>query len=151
MTPETGIRIGRGKQYKHSRFTGGKALVKALVLLLVAGCSISTQTGLRRTNQVGAALMATAIACDWGQTHYAAATGWNNGEWFEENPVLGARPSTGRVHAYMTLLLLGSVLVGRALPDWLEPAFYGAMTALEVKAIINNYQWGVPGLCGRGF
>lgn len=123
--------------------------MKTLVLVLLLAATGCHSRALRYANYAGAAVMAGSIACDWGQTNYAATYGWNNLTLAEENPVLGESPSVGQVNAYMALVTVGLVVGARLLPEWLQPAVYVPVIVNQTTIIAGNHAHGLP-LCGVG-
>lgn len=119
------------------------------ILLALSGCGgtfgRSEPTGLKHANRIALGLAAAALACDWGQTHSAAAGGWRGT--YEGNPIMGPSPSAAEVGLYMAGVGAAFVVVWQLLPPRLRPALAGGMLAVEAHTVVGNLET-TPGLCG---
>ncbi len=111
------------------------------VLIAITACSGSLQ----HVNRIALFTAEATIACDLGQTESAASSGWHNR--YERNPIMGDKPSSGEVAAYMTGAALATALVWYVAPSWLRPFVAGSVAALEVRTIAVNVPT-TAGLCG---
>ena len=123
--------------------------MKTFILVLLLATTGCHSRALRYTNYVGTALMAGSIACDWGQTNYAATYGWDDLEMKEANPILGESPTPNQVNAYMAAATIVLVVGTHFLPDWLQPAVYSTVIVKQSMSIVGNHAVGLP-LCGVG-
>ncbi len=120
-----------------------------VVLLALSGCAgtfgRSQPPALQHANRIALGLAAAALACDWAQTHSAAAGGWRGT--FEANPLMGPAPSPGEVSLYMAGVGAALLVVWLTLPPRLRPALAGGVLVAEVHTVVGNLET-APGLCG---
>src|SRR5262245_37800463 len=124
------------------------------LLLLLGGCGAS---GLTIANGVGLGVSSSALVCDWAGTRSRASGGWKpyqdaDGEWrqpYESNPLMGDRPDSTVVDAYCLGVLILSSVAWRLVPRRYRIAVPILVTAISVKASINNAVNDV-GVCGVG-
>jgi hypothetical protein len=121
---------------------GMKALVLALALViaLATGCS---SYALHHGNRIGIAAATLTLACDAGQTLYAA----RSGGYTETNPMLGKSPSETTIGIYFATTAVVTGVAWWALPEKWRPVLWGTVTAVELDAIRSNLSQDVP-LCG---
>lgn len=86
-----------------------------------------------------AASAATFTVIDWAQTRYIT----QHPQFYETNPILGKRPSIGRVNTYFAGALIGGTLLTLALPERDRKWFLGGVTALEVGVTAHNANIGI--------
>lgn len=87
---------------------------------------------------------AVALACDWAGTSYRISHAGPN-EQYETNPILGGRPSQGALAVYIVSSAVVIEVVGRLLPEDVQPMYYGTTTFLETLVDVNAYYHsGVP-------
>lgn len=145
------MRLLKPSTYKPNRsaMVGPSRLRILVIWLLLSGCAgifgRSQPAGLKHANRVALGLAAAALACDWSQTHSAAAGGWRGT--YEANPIMGASPSTAEVGLYMAGVGAAFVAVWHLLPPRLRPALAGGMLAVEAHTVVGNLET-TPGLCG---
>lgn len=121
-----------------------------LVLTQVQACASRTRA---RVNQAALGLAVATIACDWGQTHAAAKSGWfATPAHYEMNPVIGPDPTVRAVDLYMLGAAIAIVAVGQHLPSWLRAPAYGLVAVVEAKTLVDNVEIGMPHAttCGMG-
>ena len=91
------------------------------------------------------------MAIDWRQTRVIAASpvhwvsvaeGWQPA-YHEANPLLGRRPSAGRVNGYFLALAAGYLLAQEALPEGTGRALRRVVITAEVGCVVNNFAIGV--------
>ncbi len=111
-----------------------------LLLVLASGC-----VSLTRVNQGLLVASTAALACDWGQTHRAAANGW--GEFHEANPVMGTHPDTGVVNAYFVGTIAMNAIIWAVLPKAFKGIPAAGVIGFQTNTIINNTR-NIPGVCG---
>lgn len=82
------------------------------------------------------------LLIDAAQTRALARQGWNG--FRETNPLLGERPSVGRVNSYTALAGLSVLGAAAALPPRVRPWLLGAAFALEAFTIRGSARQGLP-------
>lgn len=91
-----------------------------------------------------------ALACDWGQTHRAAAERWTGGAngtgRHEGNPIMGPTPSTRTVNVYFAATAAVNVALWYALPKRYRSIVPAVLTAAETMQVSSNI--GSVSLCG---
>lgn len=90
------------------------------------------------------AMSTAALACDWGQTHSAAAEGWRDRH--EGNPVMGLTPTTARVNAYFAGVAAINIGLWLVMPKRYKSIVPVALAAAEVMQVRSNLN--SIGLCG---
>lgn len=88
---------------------------------------------------LGTAMVA-AIVTDCGQARYAVH---HSDQFKENNLILGEHPSLGRVNAYFSTYIVGSLLVANWLTPYNRKLFLGTVTAVELIVINHNRSIGV--------
>ena len=119
--------------------------MKSLAALLLA-CAFTAQAEpWTETQQVLAATYLTAHTIDWAQTRNAASstTGGKHGTgYYEKNPVLGRKPTSGKTNAYFILTPLIGYFVLDALPEY-RTGILAVANVLEIGVVAHNYRIGV--------
>ena len=92
------------------------------------------------------AVSTAALACDWGQTHAAAADHW--AMMYEKNPVLGQAPSTSTVNAYFAVAVVANTALWLLLPDRYKSIVPGVVIGVQAKAIGVPVMARATSLCG---
>lgn len=112
-----------------------RVLLVALALFCGGACS------LRAANTATLVASTAALACDWGQTRGVASAA-SEGRWtldyWEENPVMGPRPSTGDVDLYFAAAAALNAAAWVAIPRryrWIIPS---VVLAVQTAAIVQN-------------
>jgi len=82
------------------------------------------------------------LLIDAGQTRQLARTGWQG--FRESNPLLGERPSVGRVNGYTALAGLGVLGAAAVAPRRLRPWVLGAAIAVQAFTIRSSMRQGIP-------
>ncbi len=82
------------------------------------------------------------LLIDAAQTRELARQGWQG--FRESNPLLGERPSVGRVNSYTALAGLTVLGVAAAAPPRLRPWLLGAAVAVQVFTIQGSMRQGIP-------
>jgi len=82
------------------------------------------------------------LMIDAAQTRQLARQGWV--DFRESNPLLGARPSVGRVNGYTALAGLSVLGVAAAAPPRLRPWLLGAAIAVQAFTIQGSVRQGIP-------
>lgn len=108
-------------------------LVFSAMLWMLGGCTVRQQ---RIASYATLGFAEGAIACDWRQTHDAAAGGWHHQ--YEANEMLGTNPSVGHVDAWMAGAAVTTAIVGRLLPLRFRPFLYGAVAVWETHIVAGN-------------
>ncbi|HVH68113.1 MAG TPA: hypothetical protein VM716_09620 [Gemmatimonadales bacterium] len=96
-------------------------------------------------NQTHTALAGAFVASlliDAGQTRALARTGWSR--FREANPLLGERPSEGRINTYTALAGLSVLGTAAALPPRLRSWLLGAAIAVQTLTISRSVREGLP-------
>ena len=82
------------------------------------------------------------LMIDAAQTRQLARQGWVG--FRESNPLLGERPSVGRVNSYTTLAGLGVLGAAAVAPPRLRPWLLGAAIAVQALTIGSSVRQGLP-------
>ncbi|HYT71522.1 MAG TPA: hypothetical protein VEK78_09075 [Gemmatimonadales bacterium] len=82
-----------------------------------------------------------ALLIDAGQTRGLARGGWRN--WRETNPLLGPRPSVGRINTYTAVAGLAVLGVAAVVPARVRPWLLGAALAVETFTVAGTARRGV--------
>lgn len=82
-----------------------------------------------------------ALLLDAAQTRRLARTGWR--DWRESNPILGPRPSVGRVNTYTAVVGVAVLGVAAAAPKRVRPWVLGVALAVEVCTLAAMSQRGI--------
>jgi len=82
------------------------------------------------------------LLIDAGQTRELARQGWVG--FRESNPLLGERPSAGRVNSYTALAGLSVLGAAAAAPPRLRPWLLGAAIAVQAFTIQSSVRQGIP-------
>src|SRR6266576_264957 len=82
------------------------------------------------------------LLIDAAQTRELAREGWQG--FRESNPLLGERPSVGRVNSYTALAGLTVLGVAAAAPPRLRPWLLGAAVAVQLFTIQGSVRQGIP-------
>lgn len=118
-------------------------LVIALVWSTVRDCAAADEW--TRGEKVGEAAYLMLHTVDWMQTRYIAkhpACGPDCG-YTEINPVLGVKPTTGKVDAWFAVTTIAQPLIANALPrQWREP-WIAAGVVMEFTLTTHNASIGI--------
>jgi hypothetical protein len=98
---------------------------------------------LPRWDAIDVGLAGTAVTLLWvdaAQTRTFARQGWRGVH--ESNPILGPRPSVGRINLYTAAATLATLGVGSALPQRERRWWFMAAISLEVYALTGTAQAG---------
>jgi hypothetical protein len=82
------------------------------------------------------------LMIDAAQTRQLARQGWTG--FRESNPLLGERPSVGRVNSYTALAGLGVLGAAAVAPPRLRPWLLGAAIAVQALTIGSSVRQGLP-------
>ena len=82
------------------------------------------------------------LLIDAAQTRQLAREGWVS--FRESNPLLGERPSVGRVNSYTALAGLSVLAAAAAAPPRLRPWLLGAAVAVQLFTIQGSVRQGIP-------
>lgn len=86
------------------------------------------------------------LACDYGQTLYAAHDGWDKHK--EHNPLLGTSPTTSTLTAYfMAIMTVGGVASAKA-PEWLRSTIYTTVLIGQTTMVLGNHYLADIPWCG---
>jgi len=99
-------------------------------LLLATGCSGILSPSWHRATLATSTL---AIACDYGMTRWMAnhyADGYR-----ELNPLMGERPSAGKVDAVFAVSLVLNAALYPFLPSWAKSEYYTTATVAEAANV----------------
>src|SRR2546428_11477718 len=99
-------------------------------------------TTLFRSHTALASVFAMTLLIDAAQTRELARQGWVG--FREANPLLGERPSVGRVNTYTALAGLSVLGAAAALPPRVRPWLLAAAIAVQAVTIHNSMQQGLP-------
>ena len=133
-SPAAGQRV---VEYRSSRVTFGPSQFRQLELARAVPIRV---TWSRRDLALASGFTA-ALLVDAAQTRRLARTGWR--DWRESNPLLGPRPSVGRVNTYTAVVGL-SVLGAAALaPKRARPWVLGIAFAVEACTLAAMSQRGI--------
>lgn len=103
----------------------------ALLALLTTGCANAY------VNSGALAASTLAVACDWGQTRWAASRGWTGGRW-EGNPIMGPRPSASTVDMYFAFTALMNAAIWLVAPERARVVMPSAVVIAEGEQIREN-------------
>ncbi len=107
-------------------------LLVLLALLLVPAANAAAQWQTEHT--VLAATSSATIAADW----LLSVDAVRRGNFDEMNPLLGPRPSVGRLNTYNILVLGGNLAVGRLLPSQLRTLWFMAVASFESAIVLHQ-------------
>jgi hypothetical protein len=107
------------------------------IIAALSGCASEPWDTTDRV--LGAATLGLMVT-DWGQARYIAR---HPAQYEENNPILGAHPSTAKVDAYFVCAIGGGYLLADNLESRYRKLFLGGAAAIEIHAIHNNYSIGV--------
>ena len=115
-----------------TNYAGASSLLR-VILSILAGIFPIGPAPWTATQVTMAVATASEIAVDWGQTRDALRRGSR-----ETNPVLGARPSSGRLTAYNAFAISGVVVVGALLTPSLRTAWFATLLVVQTACVIRN-------------
>jgi hypothetical protein len=108
-----------------------------------------------RAIDVSALALSTAgLACDWGQTHSAAAAGWHKNvdgmSYYEveTNPLISGRPSVGTVNLYFAVVTAANAVLWAVAPRKYRSIVPVAVLAMQTIQIARNTARPHNTLCG---
>jgi hypothetical protein len=121
-----------------------------IAVAMLGGCA----GALSIANGTALGLSTATLACDWGQTRTVAAAGWPG--IYEENPIMGTKPSPRAVDLYFAVMVVANILAWRFMPRRWRWAIPIVVTVWQVVVIARNGaradRIGVDfGVCGFGF
>ena len=108
-----------------------------LALLLVPATTAAAQWQTEHT--VLAVTSSATIAADW----LLSVDAVRRGTFDEMNPLLGSRPSVGRLNTYNILVLGGNLAIGRLLPGKLRTLWFTAVASFESAIVLHQYNVGL--------
>lgn len=111
--------------------------IAVIALLLTSGCT--------HVNRATLLASSASLACDWAQTRSRAEVGWRGT--FENNPMLGAKPSVERVDFYFATAIAANVGIWILMPDRFKSVIPLGVTTVQTKTIIGNLPQ--TGICFR--
>ncbi len=132
------------------RLSADRRALRAVAEVMPARASFSTEHLTRLPARVSWTPSHTALASafvvtlliDAGQTRQLARNGWQG--FRESNPLLGERPSVGRVNSYTALAGLSVLGVAAVAPRRLRPWVLGAAIAVQAFTIHGSVRQGLP-------
>ncbi len=127
----------RVADYHPPRVSAGSSSVAGLQL---AG-SVPIRLPWSQRDRALAVAFTAALLMDAAQTRRLARGGWH--DFYETNPILGPRPSEGRVNTYTAVAGLAVLGVAAAAPKRARPWVLGAALAVEVYALAAMSRQGV--------
>ena len=95
-----------------------------------------------QTHTVLASAFVVTLLIDAAQTRELARNGWSG--FREANPLLGNRPSVGRVNSYTAIAGLSVLGAAAALPPKVRPWLLGAAIAVQAFTVAGSVQNGLP-------
>jgi hypothetical protein len=123
--------------------------------ITAAACSGTWGEGRTRDAVIAGYVASSAlVACDISGTLWMSHGGRydrvvGGGHLVEGNQLLGHEPSISLLAGVGVGLIAGGLrLVSSDLPSWVKLSWFGAVTAVESYAVINNLEW--VGACGAG-
>jgi hypothetical protein len=123
--------------YPPSRLAHGATRLPRLEL----GGTVRVRVPWRPSEVALAGGFAAALLVDAAQTRRLARSGWR--DWRETNPILGPRPSVGRVNTYTAVVGLAVLGVAAAAPKRARPGILGVALAVEVYTLAAMSRAGV--------
>jgi len=112
-------------------------LLVLLALLLLPAANAAAQWQTEHT--ILAATSSATIAADW----LLSVDAVRRGNFDEMNPLLGPRPSVGRLNTYNILVLGGNLAIGRVLPSKLRTLWFMAVASFESAIVLHQYNIGL--------
>ena len=94
-----------------------------------------------RTHTVLAGAFVVTLLIDAAQTRDLARHGWSG--FRETNPLLGHRPSVGRVNSYTAIASMSVLAAAAALPPKVRPWLLGTAIAVEAFTVAGSVQNGL--------
>ena len=92
-----------------------------------------------------AAASTATITADW----LLSVNAVRRGNFDEMNPILGTRPSVGRLNTYNVVVVAGNLAVGRMLPSRLRTLWFTAITSFESAIVPHQVNIGLHiDVCG---
>lgn len=127
----------------------GLVLGIALVFSASAANAEENRRKWARTDTVAEVVSLLPYVIDWGQTlhianherEYFADGSWENCE--ETNPILGRKPSRGRVNIYFATSIAGHFLISRLLPNPYRRIWQAVTFGYEVGMVVKNDAIGI--------
>jgi hypothetical protein len=112
-------------------------LLVLLALLLAPAANAAAQWQTEHT--VLAATSSATIAADW----LLSVDAVRRGSFDEMNPLLGSRPSVGRMNTYNILVLGGNLVIGRLLSGRLRTLWFTAVASFESAIVLHQRNIGL--------
>ncbi|PYO63159.1 MAG: hypothetical protein DMD49_13775 [Gemmatimonadetes bacterium] len=110
-------------------------LLLALLLIPTARAEAQWQT----EHTILAVTSSATITADW----LLSADAVRRGTFDEMNPLLGSRPSVGRLNTYNVLVLGGNLAIGRLLPSRFRTLWFTAVASFESAIVLHQYNLGL--------
>jgi len=108
-----------------------------LAALVIPGRAVQAQW---RTEHTALAVASTAtITADW----LLSVDAVRRGNFNEMNPMLGTRPSVGRLNTYAFAVAAGNLAIGRMLPSRLRTLWFTAITGFESAIVLHQVNIGL--------
>jgi len=150
LTPNPFLGALTARVQRPLRLSPDRRALHAVAVALPARASWSTEYLTRLPARVSWTPSHTALASafvvtlliDAAQTRELARQGWVG--FRESNPLLGDRPSVGRVNSYTALAGLGVLGVAAAAPPRWRPWLLGAAVAVQALTIHGSVRQGLP-------
>jgi len=150
LTPNPFLGALTARVQRPPRPSPDRRALHAVAAAMPARASLSTEHLTRLPTRVSWTPSHTALASafvvtlliDAGQTRALARQGWVG--FRESNPLLGERPSVGRVNSYTALAGLSVLGVAAAAPPRWRPWLLGAAVAVQAFTIQGSVRQGLP-------
>lgn len=130
---------GTGKVTSSAPRTGARAMVFALLLVLGVLPNDRLAAQWKAEHTVLAIASSATITADW----LLSANAIQRGTFDEMNPLLGSRPSVGRLNTYNLLVLGSNLAIGRLLPSKFRTIWFTAVTSFETAIVLHQYNIGL--------
>jgi hypothetical protein len=150
LTPNPFLGALTARVQRPLRPSPDRRALRAVAIAMPARASLSTEHLTRLPTRVSWTPSHTALASafvvtlliDAAQTRALARQGWAG--FRESNPLLGERPSVGRVNSYTALAGLSVLGVAAAAPPRWRPWLLGAAVAVQAFTIQGSVRRGLP-------
>lgn len=119
-----------------------------VALILMTGCVSHGLTNRQHKlmNHVLFGVTEASLACDYGQTMYAATDGWDKHE--EHNVLLGSGPTRAALTAYFAAIMVVGGLASTKAPEWLRSVVYTTVILGQSATIVGNHYFAGLPWCG---
>ena len=108
---------------------------------LRVGGSVPLRVSWTRSDILLASAFTAGLLMDAGQTRGLARGGWQ--EFHEANPILGPRPSVGRINVYTAVVGLAVLGTAAVVPARVRPWLLGVAFAVEAFAVARSVRAGI--------